>query len=148
MRIVDADILSYALYDESPAHIHAWRIIERGMLGEIELYLTYTTILEVYNVLFWFYRIRPLNRVLEKLKLVVESLKVVETSLTGLSISLEESIPLGDDFLIAAALSHRIPVIVSNDAHVAEKAPKYGLIIENPIPEETRRKLAEWKGEE
>lgn len=148
MRIVDADILCYALYDGSPAHVHAWRVVERGMLGEIELYLTYTTILEAYNVLFWFYRVRPLNRLLEKIKMVIEGLKVVETSLRGLNISLEKGIPLGDGFLIATALSHRIPVVVSNDTHVAEEAPRYGLIVENPIPEETRRKLAEWKGEE
>ena len=148
MRIVDSDILSYALYDKSPAHTCAWRVIERGLLGEIELYLTYTTILEVYNVLFWFYRIRPLKRLLEKLKLVVGGLKVVETSIKGLNISLEENIPLGDAFLIATALNNRIPVIVSNDSHILNKAQNYGLIVENPIPEETKRKLTEWKAEE
>lgn len=147
MRIVDSDILSYALYDKSPAHVCTWRVIERGLLGEIELYLTHTTILEVYNVLFWFYRIRPLKRLLEKLKLVVGGLKVVETSIKGLDISLEENIPLGDGFLIATALNNRIPVIVSNDSHILGKAQKYGLIVENPIPEETKRKLAEWKAE-
>jgi len=147
LRMVDSDILSYALYDESPAHDYAWRIIERGLLGEIELYLTYTTILEAYNVLFWFYRIRPLKRLLEKLKLVVGNLKIVETSIRGLDISLEENLPLGDAFLIATALNNRIPVIVSNDSHVIDKAQKYGLIVENPIPKETKRKMAEWKAE-
>ena len=147
MRIVDSDILSYALYDESPAHPYAWRIIERGLLGEIELHLTYITILETYNVLFWFYRIRPLNKLLEKLKLTVGGLKVVETSITGLDVSLKENVPLGDGFLIATALRHRIPVIVSNDSHILNSAQKYGLIVENPIPEDVRKTLTEWKAE-
>jgi len=52
LRIMDSDILSYALYDESPAHPYAWKVLEKGLFGEVEIYLTYTTILETYNVLF------------------------------------------------------------------------------------------------
>lgn len=80
MRIVDSDILSYALYDESPAHSYAWEVVEKGLLGEVELYLTYTTILEAYNALFWFYKVRPLKKLLEKLTLTIGGLKIVESS--------------------------------------------------------------------
>ena len=142
MRIVDSDVLSYALYDESPAHPYAWEVLKRALSGEAELHLTHTTILEAYNALFWFYRVRPLRALLEKLNLTISGLKVVEPSTAGLEISLTEDIPLGDGFLIATALSHRIPIIVSNDSHIASKAPKYGLIVENPIPKEVRKKLA------
>ena len=145
MRILDSDILSYALYDESPAHPYAWRILEKGLLGEFEIYITYTTILETYNVLYWFYRVRPLRKLIEKLKLTINELKVVETSTTGFDISIKENIPLGDGFLIATALEHRIPIIVSNDSHIANKAPKYGLIVENPIPKDVRKKMAKWR---
>lgn len=145
MRIIDADILSYALYDESPAHPYAWGLVEKGLLGEVELYITHTTILETYNTLFWFYRVRPLEKLLEKLGLVIGGLKIVEPSITGLNVSLEDNIPLGDGFLIATALKHRIPVIVSNDSHIMSKASKHGLITENPIPEDARKKLSEWK---
>jgi len=145
LRILDSDILSYALYDESPAHPYAWRILEKGLLGEFEIYLTYTTILETYNVLYWFYRVRPLRKLIEKLKLTINELKVVETSTTGFDISIKENIPLGDGFLIATALEHRIPIIVSNDSHMANKAPKYGLIVENPIPKDVRKKMAKWR---
>ncbi len=145
MRIMDSDILSYALYDESPAHPYSWEVLERGLLGEIELYLTHTTILETYNVLFWFYKVRPLEKLLEKLMLTVGGLKIVEPSITGLNISLADNIPLGDGFLIATALKHRIPVIVSNDSHIVSKAPKHSLITENPIPKDIRERLAEWK---
>ena len=145
LRIVDSDILSYALYDESPAHSYAWEVIKKGLLGEIELYLTHTTILETYNVLFWFYRIRPLKKLLEKLTLTVGGLKIVEPSTMGLNVSLEDNIPLGDGFLIATALKHRIPVIISNDSHIMRNAPKHGLIADNPIPKDVREKMAEWK---
>jgi len=147
LRILDSDILSYALHDQSPAHPYAWEVVEKGLLGEIELFLTPTTILETYNVLFRFYRIRSLERLLEKLALTISGLKVVEPSITGLDVSLSDSIPLGDGFLIATALNHRIPVIVSNDSHILNRAPKHGLITENPIPEGVRGKLARWKGE-
>jgi len=107
--------------------------------------VTPTTILETYNVLFWFYRVRPRSRLLEKLRLISEGLKIVGTSIRGINIARVENIPLGDGFLIATALDNRIPIIVSNDSHLSEKAPKYGLIVENPIPEDARKRLAKPK---
>ncbi|MGB9896170.1 MAG: PIN domain-containing protein [Thermoproteota archaeon] len=120
---------------------------KRPFRGELEVYLTYTTILETYNVLFWYYRVRPLRKLLEKLKLTVSALKVVESSINGLEISSAENILLGDGFLIATALAHRIPIIVSNDQDIANKASKYGLIVENPIPEEIRKKLMKYEAQ-
>ena len=145
MRLLDADIFAYSLYDESPAHNPAWRTIERALNGEIELNITYTTILETYNTLYWFYRVRPLKTLLEKMTLTVDGLEVVETSVNGLNISEAENIPLGDGFLIATALKHGKPIIVTNDAHIINKAPKYGLLIENPIPDEVKKQLSTWK---
>lgn len=95
----------------------------------------------------WLFR-RPLRSLLEKLRLAIDGLKVVEPSIRGLGISSSENIPIGDGFLIATALSHRIPIIVSNDLHVANKGSKYGLIVENPIPQEARKKLIRFKIED
>ncbi len=147
MRILDADILAYALYDESPAHAPAWQLIEKGLKEEIELNLTYTTILETYNTLFWFYRVRPLENLLKKLAYVTDNLKIVGTSLNGLKVSETENIPLGDGFLIATALQHSKPIIVTNDSHVIKTAAKYGLMTENPIPSDIKEKLSHWKNE-
>lgn len=144
MRLIDADILAYALYDESPAHSYAFNLLERGLRGEILLHVTPTTILEAYNALYWFYRVRPVRQLLEKLKLAVDGIRIVETSIDGIALASAEEIPLGDGFLIASALRHKIPVLVSNDKHIASKAPKRGLIVENPIPSEVRDKMAEW----
>jgi len=144
LRILDADILAYALYDESPAHPYAWELVERCLSGGLPLSVTPTTILETYNTLYWYYRVRPLKSLLEKLTLTVEELQVVETSINGLKIAAAENIPLGDGLLIATALQNNIPVIVSNDKHIINRASNYGLITENPVPEETRKQLSEW----
>lgn len=144
MRILDADILAYALYDESPAHTYAWELVERCLSRGIPLSITPTTILETYNTLYWFYRVRPMKSLIDKLTLTIEGLKVVETSVNGLKIAAADNIPLGDGLLIATALQHNIPIIVSNDKHVINKTSKYGLIAENPIPEEIRKTLSEW----
>lgn len=144
MRILDADILAYALYDGSPAHSSAWGLIENCIRQNLPLHITPTTILETYNTLFWHYRVRPARNLLEKLSLTVDELQVVETSINGLVIAQADNIPLGDGLLIATALHNNIPIIVTNDKHIINKAPKHGLITENPISEETRRKLSEW----
>ena len=145
LRLLDADILAYALYDESPAHSSAWNTLEKALTGEIDLHVTDTTILETYNTLYWFYKVRPLKKLLEKMILTMDGLKVIETSMNGLNISMAENIPLGDGFLIATALKHGKPIIVTNDAHIINKAPKYGLLTENPISDEERKSLSTWK---
>jgi len=53
LRLLDADILNYALYDESPFHDAALQYVKRGFAGEIELAVNPATALETYNVLYW-----------------------------------------------------------------------------------------------
>ncbi|MHA1616461.1 MAG: type II toxin-antitoxin system VapC family toxin [Candidatus Njordarchaeales archaeon] len=142
MRIIDADMLSYALYDDHIAHPYAWQIVEKAIRGVIEVYVTPITILETYNVLYWYYKVQPRKDLLKKLKLVVTHLKITQVSLRGLDIAMVENIPLGDGFLIATALEKKIPVIVTNDKDIIKKAPKYGLIIENPIPPEIQKEMS------
>ena len=144
MRILDADILAYALYNQSPAHTSAWGLVENCITQGLPLNVTPTTILETYNTLFWHYRVRPAQKLLEKLSLTVNEIQVVDTSINGLVIAQTDNIPLGDGLLIATALQNNIPIIVTNDKHIITLAPNYGLITENPISEETRKKLSEW----
>lgn len=145
MRLLDADVLSYALLEESPAYGDAWGYLKRAIAGEIEVSVCHTTVVEAYNALVWHYRARPRERVLEKLGAVVGSLRVAQPSMGGIGIARRDGIPLGDGFLIATALENRLPILVSNDRHVIETAPKYGLIPENPISEESRRALGKPK---
>jgi len=147
LRILDADIFAYALYDESPAHNQAWETVEKALSGDIDLFITHTTILETYNTLFWFYRVRPIKTLLEKLTLTLDGLTVVDPAISGVQIAQTENIPLGDGFLIGTALKHSKPIIVTNDPHIIKVAPKYGLITENPIPDEVKKSLSTWKVE-
>lgn len=64
-------------------------------------------ILEMYNVLFWSYRARPLRNLLEKLGLTVSELKVAGTSIMDLNASL---------------IDNNVPIVVSNDPYMANKA--------------------------
>ncbi len=141
MRIVDADILSYSLLGNHIATPYTRPLIERGIRGELEIYVTATTLLEAYNTLFWHYRIRPRINVARKIWLIAEGLKLITPSGMGFKISVDENVPLGDAILVATALDNRIPIIVSNDRHVEKLTEKYGLLYENPIPEGIRSQI-------
>jgi len=141
VRILDADIISYGLLENHIATPYVKPLIERGVRGELEIYVTATTLLEAYNTLFWHYKIRPRTNVLRKVGLMAEALNLVPTSSRGFKISIEENVPLGDALLLATALENRIPIIVSNDRHIEKLTEKYGLIYENPIPKEIRLQM-------
>lgn len=141
MRIVDADILSYALLENHIATPYTKPLIERGIKGQLEIHVTTTTLLETYNTLFWHYRIRPRINVARKIWLVAEGLKLIPPSGMGFKISVDENVPLEDAILLATALDNRIPIIVSNDRHIEKLTEKYGLLYENPIPKEIRSQI-------
>lgn len=141
MRIVDADILSYGLLENHVATPYTRPLIERGIKREIEIYVTATTLLEVYNTLIWHYRVRPKKNVALKVRVVAEGLRLIPPSTNGFKISVDENVPLGDAILLATALDNKIPVIVSNDKHLRRLSRKYGLIYENPIPKSIRMQM-------
>ncbi|QOJ79255.1 type II toxin-antitoxin system VapC family toxin [Infirmifilum lucidum] len=141
MRVIDADILSYALLENHIATPYARPILVRALKGELEAYVLDTTLLEAYHTLYWYYRVRPRSAVLEKLRIVAEGLNILCASPRGLLLALEEGVPPGDGLLVATALQNRIPIVVSDDKHVKRLAGKYGLIYENPIPEDVKEKM-------
>ena len=141
MRIVDADILSYGLIENHIATPYTRPLIERGIKGELELYVTVTTLLETYNTLLWHYKVRPRKLVARKIWLVAEGLRIIPPSSMGFKLCLDENVPLGDAILVATALDNRIPIIVSNDRHIEKLAKKYGLLYENPIPDDIKSKI-------
>ncbi len=142
MRIIDAGVLSYALLENHIATPFAKPIILKALRGELEVSVATTTILETYNTLYWYYHVRPRNKLLEKLELVVEALDLVEVPISmGIRVSSENNVPLGDALLVATAIKNRIPIVASNDKHVSKLAKGYGLIYENPIPESVRKEM-------
>ncbi len=136
MRIIDADILSYALYDLSPYNARCKPIVLKALRGELELYVTHTTLLETYNVLYWSYRVRPRKQILRKLSVLLRGVTLISPSSRGFNIALSENMPLGDAILVATAVDNRIPIVISNDKHVHRLAEKYNLIIENPLTQQ------------
>jgi len=141
MRIVDVDILSYALLENHIATKYTRPFIERALKGELKVYVTATTLLETYNVLYWYYQIRPREAVARKILCVAEGLTLIPCSKRGFYMAIEENVPLGDALLVSTAIDNNIPIIVSNDKHVEKLAEKYGLILENPIPKEIRKQM-------
>lgn len=141
MRILDADILAYALLENHVATPYARPLVERGLKGELKLFATAVTLLETYNTLVWQYRVRPRRSVARKVRVVAEGLILVPPSPRGFEICVEENVPLGDAILLATAVDNGIPIVVSNDKHVRKMCDKYGLVYENPIPEEVRRRI-------
>jgi len=141
VRLIDADILSYALLENHIATPYTKNLVSRGLKGKIKLYVTITTLLETYNTLYWYYKVRPREKVAKKIRIIAFGLNLINISSTGYNIAVEENIPLGDALLVATALEQKIPIIVSNDKHVEKLTKKYGLIYENPIPSEIRKLL-------
>ena len=141
MRIIDADILSYALVENHVATKYVRPLIERALKGETKVYVTTATLLETYNVLYWYYRIRPREAVARKILSISEGLILIPVSRRGFYMALEENVPLGDALLVSTAIDNNIPIVISNDKHVERLTKKYGLILENPIPEEVRKQM-------
>lgn len=141
MRIIDSDILSYALLENHIATKYTRSLIERALRGEIKVYVLPTTLLETYNVLYWYYHIRPREAVAKKILSVAEGLTLTSVSRRGFHMAVEENVPLGDALLVSTALDNKIPIVVSNDKHVEKLVRKYGLVLENPIPEEIRKQM-------
>lgn len=141
MRIVDADILSYGLLENHIATPYTKPLIEKGLRKSLELHVTTITLLETYNTLYWYYKIRPKVNIARKILLLAEGLKLIFPSNKGFRLSVEEDVPLGDAILIATALDNKIPIVVSNDKHIEKMAEKYGLIYENPVPKEIRQRM-------
>ena len=141
MRIIDVDILCYALVENHIASHYAKPIVIKGLGGELEVYVTATTLLETYNTLLWHYKIRPKSSVARKIWLVAEGLNLIPASGTGFRMALDENVPLSDAILVATAIENNIPIVVSNDKHIEKLCKEYGLVYGNPIPEDIRSKL-------
>ena len=139
MKLVDADILSYALHENHIASRYVKHVIEEGLSGKLKIYVTTTTLLETYNTLYWFYKVRPRRDVALKISLVAYGLEVLSPSLDGFKMVVEDNVPLGDALLVATALENNISTIISNDHNIGKLYRKYGLEYENPIPDEVRK---------
>jgi predicted nucleic acid-binding protein len=146
MRIIDADILSYALFQKHDAHPYCWPLLQNAVHGKINVAIATANLLEVYHALVEDYGVDR-EDASYKLDALTRSTKIkflplsVEVTRKALEIAKLHKARSLDACLIATAETNQISVIVSNDAHIARLCKERSLIIENPIPKEASKKM-------
>jgi len=146
MRIVDADILSYAFFRKHDAHQYCWPLLQNAIHGKISVAIATVNLLESYHALVEDYRVER-EEAFRKLDALTRSRRIrflsmtIDTVRKALEIAKIHKVRSFDANLIASAETNRISVIVSNDEHVARLCKERGLILENPIPEEVTKKM-------
>ena len=146
MRIIDADILSYALFQKHDAHPYCWPLLQNAVHGKINAAIATASLLEAYHALVDDYQVER-EEAYYKLDGLTRSTRIrflpltVEVARKALEISKVHKVRSFDANLIACAETNGITVVVSNDAHIDRLCKERGLIIENPIPKEATKKM-------
>ena len=146
MRIIDADILSYALFQKHDAHPYCWPLLQNAIYGKMSAAIATINLLEAYHALVEDYCVER-EEASYKLDALTRSTKIrflpltVDIARKALEIAKLHNARSFDANLIASAEVNGISVIVSNDAHIAKLCKERGLIIENPIPKEAAKKM-------
>jgi len=146
MRIIDADILSYALFGRHDAHPFCWSLLQNAVHGKVSAAIATASLLEAYHALVEDYRVER-EEAFRKLDALTRSRRIrflpmtIDVVRNALEIAKAHKARSFDASLIASAETSGISVIVSNDRHVAKLCKERSLILENPIPEEITKKM-------
>jgi len=146
MRIIDADILSYALFKKHDAHPYCWPLLQNAIHGKLSVAIATANLLEAYHALVEDYHVER-EETFHKLDALTRSRRIrflpltVDTARKALEIAKNHKVRSFDANLIATAENNAISVIVSNDAHIARLCKERGLILENPVPKEAAKKM-------
>jgi predicted nucleic acid-binding protein len=146
MRIIDADILSYSLFQKHDAHPYCWPLLQNAIHGKMSAAIATASLLEAYHALVEDYHVER-EEASDKLDALTRSTRIrflpltVDTARKALEIAKLHKVRSFDANLIASAEINGISVIVSNDAHIARLCKERGLIIENPIPKDVGKKM-------
>jgi len=146
MRLIDADILSYALFEKHDAHIYCWPLLQNAVHGKTRVAIATTSLLETYHALVEDYQILR-EEAAYKLDGLTRSAKIrflpltVDTTQKALEIAKLHKVRSFDANLIASAEINEISVITSNDRHIARLCKERGIIIENPIPQDIAKEM-------
>jgi len=146
MRIIDADILSYALFEKHDAHPYCWPLLKNAVYGKTSVAIASTSLLETYHALVEDYEVER-EEAAYKLDGLTRSAKIqflpltVEVARKAIEIAKLHKIRSYDANLIASAETNKISVIISNDRHIARLCRERDLIIENPIPKDIAKEM-------
>lgn len=146
MRLVDADILSYALFRRHDAHPYCWPLLQNAIHGRISVAIATVSLLEANHALVEDYGVER-EEAFRKLDALARSRRIrflpmtVDTARKALEVAKIHKVRSFDANLVASAETNGISAIVSNDKHIAGLCKERGLILENPIPEEITKKM-------
>jgi len=146
MKLIDADILSYALFEKHDANPYCWPKLKDAVHGRIRAYITTTSLLEAYHALVDDYSVEP-EEAFHKLDGLSRSRRIrfigitVEIVRKALQIAKDHGARSFDANLIASAEVCGIPIVVSNDNHIARLCKERKLILENPVPDDVRKRM-------
>jgi predicted nucleic acid-binding protein len=146
MRIIDADILSYALFQKHDAHPYCWPLLQAAVHGKIAAAITAPNLMEAYHALVEDYGVER-EEASYKLDGLTRSARIrflpltVDITRKALEIAKLHRVRSFDATLIAAAETNNISVIISNDEHITRLCKERGLIVENPIPQEAAKRM-------
>jgi len=143
MRLVDADILSYALFKKHNAHPFCWPVLLSAVHGKTRVAITIVTLLETYHALVNDYLVDPKEAHfkldgLSRSRRIVFIPTTVEIVRKALEIAENHNARSFDANVIASAEVNGITVIMSNDRHIQRLCRERNLILENPVPENVR----------
>ena len=146
MRIIDADILTYALFEKHDAHPYCWPLLQSAVHGKTRVAIANTSFLETFHALVGDYQVER-EEAAYKLDGLTRSAKIrflpltVDIARKALEIAKVHKVRSFDANLIATAETNEISVIISNDHHIERLCKERDLILENPIPKDTARKM-------
>ena len=146
MRIIDADILSYALFEKHDAHPYCWPLLQNAIHGKTSTAIAITSLLETYHALVDDYGVER-EEAAYKLDGLTRSMKIrflpltVDTARKALEIAKLHKVRSFDANLIASAETNKISVVISNDHHITRLCNERDLIIENPIPKNVVKEM-------
>jgi predicted nucleic acid-binding protein len=143
MRLMDSDILTYALHAKHVMHPYCWPILQKAVRGEVGLALSVQSLLESYNALVHDYKVEP-EEASVKLDGLSRSKKILflpatlATARRAFEISKKHAVRSYDAHVIACAELANISIVLSNDRHIEKLCRERGLVLENPIPKSAR----------
>ena len=146
MRLIDADILAYALFEKHDAHIYCWPLLQNAVHGKTSTAIAITSLLETYHALVYDYQVEK-EEAAYKLDGLTRSAKIrflpltVDIARKALEIAKIHKVRSFDANLIASAEMNEISVIISNDHHIARVCKERDLINENPIPKDVAEEM-------
>lgn len=146
MRLIDADILSYALFEKHDAHPYCWPILLDAVHGKIRAAITSITLLETYNSLVYDYLVAS-KEVADKIYGLSRSRRMlfipatIQAVCKAIEIAEKHNARSFDANLVASAEVNDISIIISNDRHIERLCRERNLIFENPIPKNVRERM-------